>query len=136
MLLPPFRRASRTIYPFILIPLLAIVLIAGSLAAYFTNFAHAAPEAGPVAIAGNVPALVAKSKIAGPASAQQQLSLSVALHLRNETMVKNYVSVISNPKSAYYHHYLTQAQLQAVFSPAPATYAAVQQYLQQSGFTI
>ncbi|HVB59783.1 MAG TPA: S53 family peptidase, partial [Ktedonobacteraceae bacterium] len=132
----PRRRAPRTILPAILIPLLALVLIAGSLAVYFADFAHAAPLSTPVAIAGNVPALVAKSKIVGPASAQQQLSLSVELHLRNEAMLKNYVSVISHPKSAYYHHYLTQAQLQAVFSPASTTYTAVKQYLQQSGFTI
>ncbi len=127
---------TRTIYPVILIPLLALMLIVGMLAVYFTNFAHAAPAPTFVPIAGAVPALVARSKQIGPVNPQQQLSLSISLRLRNESALKNYVDDMSRPKSANYHRYLTLAQLAMAFLPAPATHEAVLRYLQDAGFTI
>ncbi|HLX39841.1 MAG TPA: S53 family peptidase, partial [Ktedonobacteraceae bacterium] len=135
----PLRRKedrSRSIFPVILVPLLAIALIVGTGSFYLANFAHAAPADTLVAFPGTIPAALAHSKIQGPAGTQQNISLSIGLQLRNANLLRQYVNDISSPKSANYHRYLSQAQISSAFSPDQGTYNAVEQYLQKAGFTI
>jgi kumamolisin len=130
------HRQPRTIYPFLVIPLLAVVLIGGSLALYLRDFVHAAPADPYVSLSGSVPSVVAQSRLVGPTNPNQTLSLSVSLHLRNQAALNSYVSDVTRPKSANFHRYLTQAQFIAAFSPTLATQNAIIQYLQSSGFTV
>ncbi len=125
-----------TIYPFLVIPLLALVLIAGSLALYLNNFVHAAPADSYLPLTGTVPSVVAKSKLDGATNTSQALSLSISLHLRNERALDSYLSDVTRPKSANYHRFLTQAQFITIFSPTASTQESVISYLQHSGFTI
>jgi kumamolisin len=126
----------RTIYSFLIIPLLAIVLIGGSLLFYLKDFAHAAPAVSYVTLPGTVPAVVAQSKLVSPANVNQSLALSFSLRVRNAAELNSYVSDVTRPKSANYHRYLTQAQFIAAFSPTQSTQDAIIQYLQASGFTV
>ena len=103
-------RKPRSIYPLVVIPLLAIVLVTGTLTLYLRNFAHAAPTDRLVPLAGTTPAVLAHSKLDGPANPHQILALSIALHLRNADMLKSYVEDISRPRSSNYHRYLTAMQ--------------------------
>jgi kumamolisin len=135
-LLRALLRNKRTIYPLLVIPLLAIVLLAGTLILYHNNFARAASADTLVPFPGTVPPAVAHSKLVGQADLQQTISLSIGLRLRNADALKSYVADISRPKSVNYHHYLTAAQIQGTFSPSIATHDAVLQYLRSSGFTI
>jgi kumamolisin len=125
----------RSIYPFLVIPLLALMLMGGSLALYLTN-SHAAPPDTLVPVTGSVPAMVARSKLVGPTTPGQKLSLSLGLRLRNASVLKQYVDDISRPKSVNYHRYLSSAQIIAAFSPTLATQNAILSYLQQSGFSV
>jgi Pro-kumamolisin, activation domain len=127
---------KRTIYSLFIIPLLAIVLLAGTLTLYHYNFARAASADTLVSFPGMVPPAVAHSKLVGQANPQQTISLSIGLRLRNAGALKSYVADIARPKSANYHRYLTAAQIQGAFSPSIATHNAVLQYLRSSGFTI
>ncbi|GAC1349243.1 MAG: hypothetical protein NVSMB27_20530 [Ktedonobacteraceae bacterium] len=130
-------RRPRTIYPIILIPLLAIVLIAGTLTLYLQNFVHAAPANTLVPLAGTVPSsAIVHSKLNGPADPQQTITLTIDLRLRNADALNSYLQDITRPKSVHYHHYLTAAQIQGAFSPSVATHSAVLQYVRASGFTI
>ncbi|MFL5655848.1 MAG: protease pro-enzyme activation domain-containing protein, partial [Ktedonobacteraceae bacterium] len=135
----PIRRneyTPRTIYPFIVIPLLALVLVAGTLTLYLKDFAHAAPTDTPVPLPGTIPPLLAHSKLDGPTNPNQTISLSIGLRLRNAATLKNYVEDISRPKSVNFHRYLTPAQVTQAFAPRKVTYDAVLQYLQNAGFSI
>src|SRR5580700_7983756 len=135
----PLRRkgySTRSIFPVLMVPLLAIALIVGTGSFYLANFAHAAPADTLVAFPGTIPATLAHSKIDGPADAKQSISLSIGLQLRNANLLRQYVNDISSPKSANYHRYLSQAQISSVFSPDQGTYDTVEQYLQKAGFTI
>jgi kumamolisin len=132
----PKQHKLRTLYPFLVVPLLAILLIGGSLTLYLTNFAHAAPPDTLVSMPGNVPALTSRSKLLGPTDPGQKLSLSLGLRLRNASVLKQYVTDMSRPKSVNFHRYLSQAQLSEAFLPTAATQNAILAYLQQSGFTV
>ena len=130
-------RTIRTIYPFILIPILAIFLIAGTLTLYLQNFVQAAPANTLVPLNGTVPSsAIARSKLNGPADPQQTITLTISLRLRNAAALNSYLQDITRPKSVNYHHYLTAAQIQGAFSPSVATHNAVLQYVRSSGFTI
>jgi kumamolisin len=126
----------RTIYPFVVIPLLALVLIAGSLALYLNDFAHASPADTYLPLSGTVPTMLAQSKLVGVADTKQPLSLSISLQLRNGASLNSYLSDVTRPKSANYHRYLTQAQFINAFSPTVTTQDSLIQYLQNAGFTI
>jgi len=130
------ERKPRTIYPWLVVPLLALVLITGTWTLYVKNFAHAAPPATLVPLAGTIPAMVAHSKLMGSADSNQTISLSIGLRLRNTDLLNSYLKDVVRPKSINYHRYLTPAQFAGAFSPSVSVHAAVLQYLQSSGFTI
>jgi pro-kumamolisin-like protein len=135
----PFRgneNRPRTIYPIIVIPVLALVLIAGTLTVYLKGFAQAVPPDTLVPFRGTVPSSLADSKLVGPANANQTITLSIGLRLRNVAALNSYVKDISRPDSVNFHRYLAPAQFIQAFAPTKATYDAVLQYLQGSGFTI
>ncbi len=116
--------------------LLAVTFIAGSLVSSLQSLVRAAPAGTFVPLAGSVPALVAHSQLVEPLASNQPLSLSVGLRLRNGAALQSYLATINQPRSLNYHRYLTAAQIEDTFAPSPDAYAAVQAYLQQTGFTI
>ncbi|MFL5625521.1 MAG: protease pro-enzyme activation domain-containing protein [Ktedonobacteraceae bacterium] len=129
-------RTPKTLFPFIVVPLLSIVLIAGLLSIYLLRNAQAAPADPPVSFKGTIPAAVAHSRLIGPADPNQTLSLSIGLNLRNASVLNNYVKDITNRKSVNFHRYLTPAQFQMAFAPSAAAHNALLNYLKSSGFTI
>ncbi|HZU70223.1 MAG TPA: S53 family peptidase [Ktedonobacteraceae bacterium] len=134
---PPAESPRWKIRPRVIFPLLAILLITGALSWRFSgNFTHAAPAGGSVTFPGTVSPIIKRSHLQGQADPNQQISLSIGLRLSNADGLKHYVEDITNPKSLNYHRYLTPAQVSDVFGPDKATYNALLQFLQQSGFTI
>src|SRR2546430_16042162 len=82
----PYRvngNRPRTIYPIIVIPVLALVLIAGTLPVYLKEFAQAAPTDTLVPFPGTVPSLLPHSKLVGLANTNQTIALSIGLRLRD-----------------------------------------------------
>src|SRR6266487_2005288 len=126
----------RTIYPLLVIPLLAIVLIVGTLALYLNTQVRAAKPDILVPLADSVPAQLAKSKLIGPTNAQQTISLTLELRLRNATELDNYIADMNRPQSINYHRHLSLNQLIGAFSPTPASHDALVRYLQGASFTI
>jgi kumamolisin len=129
-------RKPRTIYPLLVLPMLAVVLIASTLTLYLRSFVQADPADTLAPFAGTVPAVVAHSKFNGSTNPQQTISLAIGLRLRNADMLKSYVEDISRPKSVNYHRYLSPSQFEGAFSPAQATHDTLLHYLKASGFTI
>jgi hypothetical protein len=127
---------KRILNPLLWLPLLAIMLIAGTLSLYLRDYVQAAPSVSFVQIPGSVPGIVAHSKMVGPANTNQTISLAVSLNLRNQNALNTYLSEVTQPKSTIYHRYLSPAAFIGAFSPTQAAYEAVTSYLRQAGFTI
>jgi len=116
--------------------LFALLLIAGSLLPSLKSLVRAAPAATFVPLSGTVPALVAHSTLIGPVDPRQSLSLSFSLKLRNADLLRQYLATINQPRALNYHRYLSAAQIENAFAPAPSAHAAALSYLSQAGFTV
>src|SRR5258708_19491497 len=88
-------RKPKSIFPFIVVPLLSIVLIAGLLSMYLLRNAQPALADQLVPFSGTIPAAVAHSQLTGSTDPHQTLSLSIGLKLLNPTFPKNYSTTIS-----------------------------------------
>jgi subtilase family serine protease len=121
----------------LLLPVLAIILIIGTLLLHIAaNNPYPASAAGPVVFRGTISPLVAHSHLVGPADPNQRISLTIGLRPRNADGLTRYAQDISNPKSVNFHRYLTSAQITDVFGPTPTAHDAILQFLRNSGFTI
>ncbi|HLZ57148.1 MAG TPA: S53 family peptidase [Ktedonosporobacter sp.] len=120
----------------IVAPFLALLMIGGC-ALQSLHMAHVqADKAMPlIALTNTRSPLIASSYIQGPADLQQHISLSLGLRPRNQASMDSYMEAITQPASANYRHFLTNEQSANAFSPDEATYARLNQFLQQAGFT-
>ncbi|HZY99129.1 MAG TPA: S53 family peptidase [Candidatus Baltobacteraceae bacterium] len=73
---------------------------------------------------------------AGRAPATTTLSLAVALRYRNQDALDRLVAQQSNPESASYRRWLSNAQFDARFAPTKAGYRTVLASLRRAGFRI
>ena len=80
--------------------------------------------------------LVSHAHLLGAASAQQQLNLSIGLHLRNQQELHALLSGMYNPHSPLYHHFLTPQQFAGAFGPTAEQQQQVLDYLRQAGLHI
>ncbi len=112
---------------------------AASLTAFgFFAAALAAPAsaAGLVQISGHVPDLVKQSTALGTLPADEAMSVSLTLPLRNTAALYDLLKGLNDPYDARYNHYLTPTQFAAQFGPTQAQYNAVIAYAQSKGLTI
>jgi xanthomonalisin len=82
----------------------------------------------------SVDALASASRQATSLGDSETVAVTVALNLRNETALDNYLAAISNPRSLLYGQFLSSDQFVQQFSPTQAQVDAVVAYLQQAGF--
>jgi len=77
------------------------------------QFAATAPAqtAGRKAMAGHVPAAVARLQSVGALPGTTNLQLAIGLPLRNTATLTNLLRELYDPASANYHHYLTRSSL-------------------------
>ncbi|HZS79014.1 MAG TPA: protease pro-enzyme activation domain-containing protein [Ktedonobacteraceae bacterium] len=95
-----------------------------------------ARQNSPYILTGQNAPLVSRAHMLGPADAQQQLSLSVGLQLRNLPQLEDLLAQLYNPRSPMYHHFLTAQQFVEQFAPTPDQVQQVKSYLQQGGLNI
>jgi kumamolisin len=65
-----------------------------------------------------------------------EVTLTVALRLRNTDQMQSLLQSIYTPGSANYQHFLTPQQFAAQFGPTSATIAQLTQHFQADGFTV
>ncbi len=82
-----------------------------------------------------IPAIQPLSSI-GPTDSRSNLSLAIALNLRNASALDALLAAQDDPGSPEYHQYLTPQQFDANFAPSQATVSAVVAFLQSQGFQI
>ena len=120
----------------VVLPLLCLVIFGTLIGVRLVSNAIGASADTLAPIKGQVPALVNASALVGPTDANQSLSLSVGLQLRNADSLKAYVENASHTKSINANRHLTQGQLAAAYAPLASSQQDVINYMQSYGFQV
>jgi subtilase family serine protease len=139
---PPVSRQRRGLPPW-LIPTsvgVIVVLIAGIM--YTLIAAHQQPSTTTAAtgasttVVGIVPPAEKGAQDLGEAPANQPLHITVALPLNNQPELRAILAGLNDPKSPYYHKYLTPAQFLAQFGVTPAQLQTIASVLGGLGLSL
>lgn len=119
----------------IVLPLLCLIVFGTVIATSLVRNATNASAAGLESLTGHVPALVKTSTQVGPLDANQSITLSIGLQLRNTDSLKSYVDSLSRTDSLTKKH-LTPAEIAAAYAPLASSQQSVIAYLQSYGFHV
>ncbi|HEY6407932.1 MAG TPA: S53 family peptidase, partial [Ktedonobacteraceae bacterium] len=119
-----------------LVPLIGMIIIGTVLWSVVAPFTHATSGPGRVLLPSSIARYTSNSKLLAQTAANQSISLTVGLNLRNQAELTSYLQQITTPHSPLYHHYLNAATFAALYAPLPSSEAAVIDYLHAQGFTI
>ncbi|MFE3857250.1 protease pro-enzyme activation domain-containing protein [Streptomyces griseorubiginosus] len=84
---------------------------------------------------GAAPRVPAGATVTGTTASGTRLHLSVNLAPRDPRSLADFVTAVSTPGNAQYHHYLAKGQFASVFGPTQATVAGVSRALKAAGLT-
>jgi subtilase family serine protease len=101
----------------------------------------ASPQAGAAAggevpLPASRPALPPGARVLGPLADGTELSVDVALAPRHPAALVALAQAVSEPGSPAFRHFLSPAQFDAEFAPAPATLAALRRWLSGAGMQV
>jgi subtilase family serine protease len=116
----------------------AVGLLAGATVVGLSVTAGAASAApgGRHPLSGTSPKWLPFARDMGTTVSTQPVNFGVLLGMRDPSGAAAAVQAVSDPSSASYGHYLTNAQFDAKYAPAKSTVAAVKNWLGQQGFTV
>src|SRR5215475_3736738 len=97
--------------------------------------ASAAPQ-GRHPLDGSMPKWLHQAHDMGASSSGQQMNFGVLLGMRDQAGAQATLKAISDPDSASYGQWLTNAQFNARYAPAKSSVTAVQAWLRSQGFQI
>ena len=127
----------RSLYPVLVVPLLAAILITILLRTYAFPSTHAASSiTNRVTLPGHVDTAVSTSRLMAHVAGSQPVALAIGLGLRNQADLTTYLQQITQPQSSLYHHYLNASSFSTLYGPSPASENIVATYLRTQGFTI
>lgn len=136
------KRTLRTTYrSFILLPVmfaLCLLIITSSLTAQSYAATLVQPMSAESRLIVNgylVPFLQHRAALRSTDPAKV-LQLSIGLRLRNEEGLNTLIAMQSNPRSSFYHHYITPQEFLARFAPDQSTVQSVTTYLRRQGFQV
>lgn len=84
---------------------------------------------------GAAPHVPAGATMTGATASGTKLHLSVNLAPRDPQSLADFVTAVSTPGNAQYHHYLAKGQFASVFGPTRATIAGVSRALKAAGLS-
>ena len=112
-------------------------LVATATALAITAIAQpASAAASPMAIPGTQPAWTPKAVDKGATAASSKINFGILLKMQNTAGAEALIAQLSDPTSASYGKWLTNAQFKANYAPSAANVAAVQSWLSSQGFTV
>ncbi len=89
-----------------------------------------------VTLSGQRPAVMQQAKDIGAKNPSDQLNLTIALPLRNQTALHELLANLYDSQSPFYHSWLTPDQYRQQFGPTTQTVQEVSSYLTSSGLTV
>ena len=117
---------------------LAIGLLAGGTVIGLTATAGTASGApqGRHLLDGSTPKWLHQAHDMGASPSVQQMNFGVLLGMRDESGALATLRAVSDPASASYGHWLTNAEFDARYAPAKSSVSAVQDWLRSEGFQV
>ncbi|MFI9384195.1 protease pro-enzyme activation domain-containing protein [Kutzneria sp. NPDC052558] len=109
------------------LPLLAAAALAGPAVAQTQPL---------VSVPGNTSPALAHSERHGALDANTQMSVSVALKLRNSSELDKFIADVSNPRSPRHGQFLTPAQFNDRFAPTQSAVDSVSNFLRAQGLSV
>src|SRR3954447_24510329 len=85
---------------------------------------------------GHVPSAVSKGQRGEKVPATKRLDLAIALPLRNDGKLTDFLQQLYDPSSPLYHQYLTPAQFAERFGPTEEDYQKVIAFANAYGLTV
>src|SRR5712692_7322291 len=116
--------------------IVSVVLILVSISVLSVTLIARARQNSPYILTSQTVPLVSRANVLGPASAQQQLNLSIGLQLRNQQELQTLLIDQSNPRSPRYHQFLSPQQFVDEFGPTADQQQQVIDFLHQQGLSI
>jgi subtilase family serine protease len=112
--------------------------LAVSFAAAVTSSATASAKPLPprVTLSGSIAPAQARSHPDGTVAASSSFGFDLVLSLRNAAGAQAFVKAVSNPGSAQFHHYLSDAQWSSRFGPTKAEVSKAEAWLRSAGFSV
>ena len=107
-----------------------LTAVAGPASASSSAGRHARP------LAGSTPRWLHRARNLGATPAANQVNFGVLLGMRNQASAEATLRAISDPTSASYGHWLSNAAFDARYAPSRASVTAVQGWLRSQGFRI
>ena len=116
----------------------AVGLLAGATAVGLSVSAGAASAAPQTRqpLTGSTPKWLPFARDMGTTVSTDPVNFGVLLGMRDEAGAEATLKAVTDPHSASYGHYLTNKQFDARYAPAPASVAAVQNWLRDQGFKV
>jgi subtilase family serine protease len=87
-------------------------------------------------LAGSAPRWVSHAKTVAATPKRQQIAFGVLLRMRHQAGAVRTLQAVSEPTSAAYGRWLTNAQFAARYAPARSQVVAVQRWLRAQGFAV
>jgi subtilase family serine protease len=114
------------------------VLLAGAAVLATAVLAGPATASAPSrhVLAGSAPRWVSHAMTVAATPKRQQIAFGVLLHMRNQAAAVRTLQAVSEPSSAAYARWLTNAQFDARYAPARSRVAAVRRWLRAQGFAV
>ncbi len=116
------RRSSHLLVMFVLVAAMNVVCRAES-QSLLTRHTREVTRNGQAPMVGHLPA-------------SQSMRIVLALPLRNQAALDNFLKDLYNPSSASFHNFLTVEQFTEKFGPTPRDYETVKQFARDNGFRI
>ena len=116
----------------------AIGLLAGATVVALSATARSAAAApqGRHPLSGSTPRWLQQAHDMGTSQSSQQVNFGILLGLRNQAGAVATLQAISDPTSARYGQWLSNASFDASYAPTSASVAAVQNWLRSEGFQV
>jgi subtilase family serine protease len=116
--------------------LLACVLAAGTALAVTSVAQQASAHPSRHLLPDSTPHWLHHARNVGTAASSSRVDFGVLLNMRNQAAAEAQIQRLSEPSSASYGHWLSNAQFNAAYAPARSDVSAVQNWLRSQGFAV
>lgn len=82
------------------------------------------------------PSWVAGAPLIGLTTPTSRIDFAVVLTYRNAPALAAFNAAVSDPTSALYHHFLSEAEFRRRYSPSPQSVSSVSRWLSKTGITV
>jgi Pro-kumamolisin, activation domain len=107
-----------------------------SCVAFAVASASALASPGRHELRGTAPRWLTRAHDLGATPSANQVQFGVVLHMRDQAGAEAALQAVSEPSSAKYGQWLSNAAFNAAYAPSRADVAAVQDWLRSQGFTV